>query len=234
MLLKNCKILKNSKFEKVDILIKDDKIEKISENMDIADENTIDVKNRFVTAGFIDAHVHWREPGFSKKETVYTASRAAARGGFTTVMTMPNLNPVPDSVETLNKQLELIINYCVNFYLGTRIPEFQTLFFVVEKLYLDNEVIKIGEDVRKVFTKVKRYTKNNYKIFNYEYNIGEYSGSYDFNNLDLTIYFEKYGKKRIVDGIHVSLPYEDTPNISNVGEILKLDILKNILREKSY
>ena len=108
MLLKNCKILKNGKFEKVDILIKDDKIKKISENIDIVDENTIDVKNRFVTAGFIDAHVHWREPGFSKKETVYTASRAAARGGFTTVMTMPNLNPVPDSLETLNKQLEII------------------------------------------------------------------------------------------------------------------------------
>ena len=107
MLLKNCKILKNGKFKKVDILIKDDKIEKISENIDIVDENTIDVKNRFVTAGFIDAHVHWREPGFSKKETVYTASRAAARGGFTTVMTM-NLNPVPDSLETLNKQLEII------------------------------------------------------------------------------------------------------------------------------
>ena len=67
MLLKNCKILKNGKFEKVDILIKDDRIEKISENIDIADENTIDVKNKFVTAGFIDAHVHWREPRFSKK-----------------------------------------------------------------------------------------------------------------------------------------------------------------------
>ena len=130
------------------------------------------------------------------------------------------------------KQLELIINYCVNFYLGTRIPEFQTLFFVVEKLYLDNEVIKIGEDVRKVFTKVKRYTKNNYKIFNYEYNIGEYSGSYDFTNLDLTIYFEKYEKKRIVDGIYVSLAYEDNPNISDIGEILELDILKNIFEYK--
>ena len=45
MLLKNCKILKNGKFEKVDILIKDDKIEKISENIDIVDENTIDIKN---------------------------------------------------------------------------------------------------------------------------------------------------------------------------------------------
>ena len=108
MLLKNCKILKNGKFERVDILIKDDKIEKISKNIDITDENTIDVKDKFVTAGFIDAHVHWREPGFPQKETVYTASRAAARGGFTTVMTMPNLNPVPDSVETLKKQLDII------------------------------------------------------------------------------------------------------------------------------
>ena len=108
MLLKNCKILKNGKFERVDILIKNDKIEKISKNIDITDENTIDVKDKFVTAGFIDAHVHWREPGFPQKETVYTASRAAARGGFTTVMTMPNLNPVPDSVETLKKQLDII------------------------------------------------------------------------------------------------------------------------------
>lgn len=108
MLLKNCKILKNGKFKKVDILIKEDKIEKISENIDVVDKNVIDVKNKFVTAGFIDAHVHWREPGFSKKETIYTASRAAARGGFTTVMTMPNLNPVPDSIENLNKQLEII------------------------------------------------------------------------------------------------------------------------------
>jgi len=80
MLLKNCKILKNSKFEKVDILIKDDKIEKISENINVTDENTIDVKNRFVTAGFIDAHVHWREPGFSKKETVYTELQEQQQG----------------------------------------------------------------------------------------------------------------------------------------------------------
>ena len=116
--------------------------------------------------------------------------------------------------------------------MGTRIPEFQTLFFIVNKLYLDNEVIKIGEDVRRVFTKIKRYAKNNYKIFSYEFNIEEYSGSYDFNDLDLTIYFEKYGKKRIIDGMYVSLPYEDNPNISDIGEILKLDVLKNIFESK--
>lgn len=107
MLLKNCKILKNGRLVKADILIKNNKIEKVDEII-ISNEKAIDIKGKFVSAGFIDVHVHWREPGFSQKETIYTASRAAARGGFTTVMTMPNLNPVPDSVETLRKQLDII------------------------------------------------------------------------------------------------------------------------------
>ena len=58
--------------------------------------------------GFTDAHVHLREPGFSYKETIKSGTLAAARGGFTTVCAMPNVNPVPDSAEALEKQLELI------------------------------------------------------------------------------------------------------------------------------
>ena len=61
-----------------------------------------------VLPGFCDVHVHFREPGFSYKETIFSGSRAAARGGYTAVCTMPNLNPVPDSVETLEPQLEAI------------------------------------------------------------------------------------------------------------------------------
>ena len=58
--------------------------------------------------GFCDVHVHFREPGFSYKETILSGSRAAARGGYTAVCTMPNLNPVPDSPENLEPQLEAI------------------------------------------------------------------------------------------------------------------------------
>ncbi len=58
--------------------------------------------------GFCDVHVHFREPGFSYKETIKTGSLAAARGGYTEVFAMPNLNPVPDSVPHLNEELELI------------------------------------------------------------------------------------------------------------------------------
>ncbi len=58
--------------------------------------------------GFCDVHVHFREPGFSYKETVVTGSMSAAAGGYTDVCTMPNLNPVPDSVETLRAQTDII------------------------------------------------------------------------------------------------------------------------------
>ena len=58
--------------------------------------------------GFTDVHVHFREPGFSYKETMASGSRAAAHGGYVRVMTMPNLNPVPDSVEHLEVQRRLI------------------------------------------------------------------------------------------------------------------------------
>ena len=61
-----------------------------------------------VFPGFCDVHVHFREPGFSYKETMQTGSLASARGGYTAVCTMPNLNPVPDSVRNLAQQLRLI------------------------------------------------------------------------------------------------------------------------------
>ena len=74
--------------------------------------------SRFVVfPGFCDVHVHFREPGFSYKETIATGSRASARGGYTAVCTMPNLNPVPDSVEALNVQLEKIRDTaCIHVY----------------------------------------------------------------------------------------------------------------------
>ena len=70
-----------------------------------------------VLPGFCDVHVHFREPGFSYKETIETGSKASARGGYTAVCTMPNLNPVPDSVEHLQQQLTLIKeNACIHVY----------------------------------------------------------------------------------------------------------------------
>ncbi|MDQ9826226.1 amidohydrolase family protein, partial [Acinetobacter sp. 163] len=64
--------------------------------------------NCVVFPGFCDVHVHFREPGFSYKETIVSGCAAAARGGYTAVCTMPNLNPVPDTPQNLALQQELI------------------------------------------------------------------------------------------------------------------------------
>ena len=68
----------------------------------------VDLGGRHVVPGLVDVHVHLREPGFSHKETIATGTAAAARGGYTTVCSMPNLNPAPDTPETLRVQADLI------------------------------------------------------------------------------------------------------------------------------
>jgi len=71
-------------------------------------DSQYDKKGYAVFPSFCDVHVHFREPGFSYKETIKTGSMAAAHGGYTAVCTMPNLNPVPDSLETLKVQTNII------------------------------------------------------------------------------------------------------------------------------
>ncbi len=73
-----------------------------------ADIAHFDRPNYFIFPGFCDVHVHFREPGFSYKETIKTGSLSAARGGYTDVCTMPNLNPVPDSVANITLQRDMI------------------------------------------------------------------------------------------------------------------------------
>ncbi len=94
-----------------DILIENDKIASIAARGDIPappGAEIIDASRCIVSYGFADLHVHFREPGFSSKETIRTGSLAAARGGYTTVCTMPNLNPVPDCPENLAVEQALI------------------------------------------------------------------------------------------------------------------------------
>ena len=70
--------------------------------------SAFDTPHHVFFPGFCDVHVHFREPGFSYKETMKTGSMAAARGGYTAVCTMPNLSPVPDTPEPLAEQQALI------------------------------------------------------------------------------------------------------------------------------
>lgn len=108
-LLKNGMVFVNNAFQKKDILIHGDTISKISDNV-LATEDIVsfDFQNCYIFPGFIDVHVHLREPGFLSKETIKTGTKAAAHGGYTDVCSMPNLNPTPDSMEHLQLQLDAI------------------------------------------------------------------------------------------------------------------------------
>ncbi|OEH91193.1 dihydroorotase [Bacillus solimangrovi] len=101
-LIKHATLFENSELVTKDILIDGEKIVQISANIQEDNAEVFDAQGKLVTAGFVDLHVHLREPGGEHKETIETGSMAAARGGFTTVAAMPNTRPVPDTVENLS------------------------------------------------------------------------------------------------------------------------------------
>ena len=108
-LIKNAIVFYESKFVQKDILINDGIIADISDSLASDNADVVyDFTDNYVFPGFTDVHVHLREPGFSYKETIKSGTCASARGGYTSVCSMPNLNPVPDSIENLQKQIDII------------------------------------------------------------------------------------------------------------------------------
>lgn len=109
VLIQNAKMLEAGTLKQVDVLIQEGKIKSIATQIEPQSKmQIIDAKGHFLSPGFIDVHVHLREPGGEHKETIETGTKAAARGGFTTVCPMPNTKPVPDSVENMRHLQQLI------------------------------------------------------------------------------------------------------------------------------
>ncbi len=108
LLLKNGTVYIDGQLKKADVLVKDGIVADVKQGIDAIDTPTVDVENLYILPGFADVHVHLREPGFSYKETIATGTAAAAKGGFTLVCSMPNLNPVPDTVENLMAEQKII------------------------------------------------------------------------------------------------------------------------------
>jgi dihydroorotase len=99
-LFKNAKMVNDQgELLAIEILVKDGIIIEIGEAIKAKNAEIIDAEGNLLSPGFIDVHVHLREPGGEHKETIATGSLAAAKGGFTTICAMPNTRPVPDSAE---------------------------------------------------------------------------------------------------------------------------------------
>ena len=118
LLIKNCRIIIKDKVYSKNIFIKHGKISKIT-NKEPQANNVIDAKDNFVLPGLIDCHVHFREPGLTHKEDFLTGSMAAAKGGITTILDMPNTIPTTTTLQALEEKRELakksIVNYGFNF-----------------------------------------------------------------------------------------------------------------------
>ena len=106
LLLTGGAVFLNGSFQNMDLAIDQGRIVSVSPSQ----ENTsvIELDNCLIVPGFVDVHVHLREPGFSYKETIFSGTAAAAAGGYTAVCAMPSLKPVPDNADTLGLQLDLI------------------------------------------------------------------------------------------------------------------------------
>lgn len=106
-ILKNAKVYINNKFTEKDVFIVDGTVTFECSPL-FFDFQVIPFDGKYIFPGFTDVHVHLREPGFLYKEDISTGTKASARGGYTSVCSMPNLNPPPDSLANLNVQLDAI------------------------------------------------------------------------------------------------------------------------------
>lgn len=106
-ILKNATVYVNKEFTKKDVFIVDGTVT-FEHSPLFFDFQVIPCDGKYIFPGFADVHVHLREPGFSYKENIETGTKAAAHGGYTTVCSMPNLKPAPDSMENLTVQLDAI------------------------------------------------------------------------------------------------------------------------------
>ena len=108
LLLTGGSVFRDGGFHPLEIAVSEGRIVSVSPRLPRDGASVIELNHGFVVPGFVDVHVHLREPGFSYKETIASGTAAAAAGGYTAVCAMPNLSPVPDSRPRLREELDLI------------------------------------------------------------------------------------------------------------------------------
>ena len=163
MILKNGYILQDNKLVRKDIEIIDGIITRIEDS--INSNEYFDCKGGWIIEGAVDVHVHLREPGFTHKETILSGTKASAKGGVTTIMSMPNLKPCPDSLENLKIQQDIISKDAqVNIYpyasvtkgeLGKELSSLEDLCKVVKAITDDG----VGVNNIELLTKAMEYAK---------------------------------------------------------------------------
>jgi hypothetical protein len=137
------------------------------------------------------------------------------------------------SIDLIYKGLK--IYYSLYFFVeNLEKPENQSLTFCMEKLYLNNrESIKVGDEIKTVLPKIRKYLKRNNKNIKFDYEEDRFFGEYLFDDGNIHIFFEKFGNKKVMDDIMISLPYEDIlpENKEILVEISKIMEIKTKIDE---
>ena len=126
LLIKNGRIVDpaNNLDEAMDILVENSKISQVARNIKASAEQIIDATDKIVMPGIVDMHVHLREPGREDKETIASGTKAAAKGGVTSVLAMPNTEPAIDNVENINLLKSIIKDKAaVNVFIAAAITQ---------------------------------------------------------------------------------------------------------------
>ena len=167
--LTNGTVFYNGEFVRSNVFVSDGIISDISDSVPIDGSVVYNCKDCYIFPGFIDVHVHLREPGFFYKETIASGTRAAAAGGFTSVCSMPNLNPVPDCYENLKVQTDIIEKSAeVNVYpyasitkgeLGEELVNFGELYEKCAAFSDDGRGVQNEEMMKNAMKQAKKYGK---------------------------------------------------------------------------
>ena len=140
LLIKNGRVMNpaDGRDEIADVWVEDGIIREIGTGITADADACIDATGLIVAPGLVDVHVHFRDPGFTHKEDIVTGSRAAARGGFTTVVLMANVNPHVDNEETLRyvltkgKETGIRVETCANVTMGMQGKEIVAMEHLAE------------------------------------------------------------------------------------------------------
>ncbi|WP_296884062.1 dihydroorotase family protein [uncultured Methanobrevibacter sp.] len=165
LVIKNCKLI--DEIGQYNIGVENGKIVEISKNPIKCDE-IIDIKDNYILPGFIDPHVHFRDPGLTQKEDFKTGSLSAANGGFTTIIDMPNTLPKTNTYESLKEKIEIgKSKSVVNFELQAGHSSLEEMEKMVElnpisfKVFMDLESDESLEEIFSNLGKLKQTTDYN-------------------------------------------------------------------------
>ena len=144
----------------------------------------------------------------------------------------------PENIE-INIEKDNVLDICLeypdidlNIYyvINLKSPQNHIIYFVIKKLYLtDSNFLEEAEEIKKALPKIIEYLKDNKKLEEYKIERRKNSGIYYFDNYGIAIFYQKIFNRKVIEKIDISLPSENNVDISNLGKLLGIEILKQIL-----